>query len=155
MIPRQSSLSRSTVFPSSPFVGDSECHQVYSPASMWINGIRFVSWNRSRWSQYKKTAGSIFPRFFLFTCKITWSHVYIITMKISKSTIVLLVFVLMLSIFVANVADLISVDSRLPDETLRDNNGEIRWSRPKYYDIGKSYDHLIWFLQVCPYLYLE
>ncbi|XP_050451450.1 transmembrane protein 62-like isoform X2 [Cataglyphis hispanica] len=69
-------------------------------------------------------------------------------MKISKSTIVLLVFVLMLSIFVANVADLISVDSRLPDETLRDNNGEIRWSRPKYYDIGKSYDHLIWFLQI-------
>ncbi|XP_029663755.1 transmembrane protein 62-like isoform X2 [Formica exsecta] len=69
-------------------------------------------------------------------------------MKISKSTIVLLVFVLMLSIFVANVADLISVDSRLPDEILRDNNGEILWSKPKYYDIGKSYDHLIWFLQV-------
>ncbi|KMQ88411.1 transmembrane protein 62, partial [Lasius niger] len=67
-------------------------------------------------------------------------------MKIAKSTIILLVFVLMLSIFVANVADLISVDSHLPDETLRDNNGW--WTRPKYYDIGNSYDHLIWFLQI-------
>jgi len=76
-------------------------------------------------------------------------EVYIfIVMKIAKSTIVLLVFVLMLSILVANVADLISVDSRPLDETLG-KNGETGRSRTKLYDIGKSYDHLIWFLQVC------
>jgi hypothetical protein len=69
-------------------------------------------------------------------------------MKITKSTIVLLVFVLMLSILVANVADLISVDSRPLDEA-SGKNGETGWSKAKLYNIGKSYDHLIWFLQVC------
>lgn len=70
-------------------------------------------------------------------------------MKIAKSTVVLLIFVLMLSIFVANVADLINVDSHVQDESLQEIYGETHGFRPKYYDIGKSYDHLMWFLQVC------
>lgn len=69
-------------------------------------------------------------------------------MKIAKSTVVLLVFVLMLSIFVANVADLINVDSHLQDELLQETNGETHGSRPKFYNIRNSYDHLMWFLQV-------
>lgn len=68
-------------------------------------------------------------------------------MKIAKFTVILLVFVLMLSIFVANVADLINVDSHLINEP--ENYGGTWWSKPKFYNIEKSYDHLIWFLQVC------
>ncbi|XP_011144010.1 transmembrane protein 62 isoform X2 [Harpegnathos saltator] len=69
-------------------------------------------------------------------------------MKIAKSTVVLLIFVLMLSIFVANVADLINVDSHLQDESVQEIDAETHGSRPKYYDIGKSYDHVMWFLQI-------
>lgn len=69
-------------------------------------------------------------------------------MKIAKSTIILLVFVLMLSIFVANVADLINVDSHHSSEEAGENGGA-GWPKPKHYNIGDSYDHLIWFLQVC------
>lgn len=69
-------------------------------------------------------------------------------MRIAKSTVILLVFVLMLSIFVANVADLINVDTHVLDDGLSSKNARIEWSRPKLYDIGTSFDHLIWFLQV-------
>ncbi|KYQ52554.1 Transmembrane protein 62 [Trachymyrmex zeteki] len=69
-------------------------------------------------------------------------------MKISKSTIVLLVLMLIFSILMANIADLISINPHFPDETLRDNNGEIQWAEPKYYNIENSYNHLIWFLQI-------
>lgn len=47
----------------------------------------------------------------------------------------------------ANIVDFISIDPHLPDETLGDNNGETQ-PGPKYYDIGNSYNHLIWFLQI-------
>ncbi|XP_026297136.1 transmembrane protein 62 isoform X2 [Apis mellifera] len=69
-------------------------------------------------------------------------------MKISKSTVILLVFVLMLSIFVANVADLINVDNHVLDDTLHNTDMKNKWSQSKFYDIGASFDHLIWFLQI-------
>ncbi|KAG5323692.1 TMM62 protein, partial [Pseudoatta argentina] len=69
-------------------------------------------------------------------------------MKISKSTIVLLVLMLIFSILMANIADFISINPHFPDETLGDNNGEIQWTEPKYYNIANSYNHLIWFLQI-------
>ncbi|KYN02695.1 PREDICTED: transmembrane protein 62-like [Cyphomyrmex costatus] len=69
-------------------------------------------------------------------------------MKISKSTIVLLVLMLIFSILIANIADLINVNSHFLDETTEDNNGEIQWIGPKYYNIKDSYNHLIWFLQI-------
>ncbi|CAL7945271.1 unnamed protein product [Xylocopa violacea] len=69
-------------------------------------------------------------------------------MKITKSTVILLVFVLMLSIFVANVADLINVDNHILDDTIRNKDAGKEWSQPKFYDIGASFDHLIWFLQI-------
>ncbi|XP_076179438.1 transmembrane protein 62 isoform X1 [Ptiloglossa arizonensis] len=69
-------------------------------------------------------------------------------MKIAKSTVVLLVFVLILSILVANVADLINVDTHVLDDTLSNKNARTEWSQPKFYDIGTSFDHLIWFLQI-------
>ncbi|CAK9804583.1 Transmembrane protein 62 [Anthophora plagiata] len=69
-------------------------------------------------------------------------------MKITKSTVILLIFVLMLSIFMANVADLINVDSHVLDDALLNKDARKEWSQPKFYDIGASFDHLIWFLQV-------
>ncbi|XP_043522392.1 transmembrane protein 62-like isoform X2 [Frieseomelitta varia] len=69
-------------------------------------------------------------------------------MKITKSTVILLVFVLMLSIFVANVADLINVDNHVLDDTLHNKDTKKEWSEPKFYDIGESFDHLMWFLQI-------
>ncbi|XP_031848051.1 transmembrane protein 62 [Nomia melanderi] len=69
-------------------------------------------------------------------------------MKITKSTVVLLVFVLMLSILVANVADLINIDTHVLDDTLSNKHTREEWSRSKFYDIGTSFDHLIWFLQI-------
>ncbi|XP_029050433.2 transmembrane protein 62-like [Osmia bicornis bicornis] len=69
-------------------------------------------------------------------------------MKITKSTVLLLVFVLVLSILVANVADLINVDTHVLDDTSPNKNVRNDWSKPKFYDIGASSDHLIWFLQI-------
>lgn len=69
-------------------------------------------------------------------------------MKIAKSTVALLIFVLMLSIFVANVADLINVDSHISDNTLSCKGIEPEWLQPKLYQIRESPDHLIWFIQV-------
>ncbi|XP_018055768.1 PREDICTED: transmembrane protein 62-like isoform X2 [Atta colombica] len=69
-------------------------------------------------------------------------------MKISKSTVILLVLMLIFSILMANIADLISINPHFPDETLGDNNGKIQWTEPKYYNIANSYNHLIWFLQI-------
>lgn len=76
-------------------------------------------------------------------------------MKITKSTVILLVFVLMLSIFVANVADLINVDNHVLDDTLQNKDTKKEWLEPKFYDIGESFDHLMWFLQVRIFLYTE
>ncbi|XP_043665127.1 transmembrane protein 62-like isoform X1 [Vespula pensylvanica] len=69
-------------------------------------------------------------------------------MKIAKSTVALLIFVLMLSIFVANVADLINVDSHISDNTLSCKGTEPEWLQPKLYQIRESPDHLIWFIQI-------
>ncbi|XP_036149395.1 transmembrane protein 62 [Monomorium pharaonis] len=69
-------------------------------------------------------------------------------MKISRSTIVLLGLMLIFSILMANIVDFITTDPHLLDETLGDNNGDVQWSGPKYYNIGNSYSHLIWFLQI-------
>ena len=60
-------------------------------------------------------------------------------------------FVLMLSIFVANVANIIDVDSHaLGKDTTVEGSVQIqtKWSKPRKYDIGDSYEHLLWFLQV-------
>ncbi|XP_076303117.1 transmembrane protein 62 [Lasioglossum baleicum] len=69
-------------------------------------------------------------------------------MKITKSTVALLVSVLMLSILVANVADLINVDTHVLEDTPSNKQAREDWSHPKFYDIGVSFDHLIWFLQI-------
>ena len=69
-------------------------------------------------------------------------------MKIAKSTVILLLFVLILSILVANVADLINVDTHVLDDNLPSRNAKVDWSQPKLYDIGTSFDHLVWFLQI-------
>ncbi|KAG8035777.1 hypothetical protein G9C98_001433 [Cotesia typhae] len=59
-------------------------------------------------------------------------------MKVSMSTIAFLIFILMLSIFVAKVTNLIATDVETNLETIK----------PKYYDIDDSPDHLMWFLQI-------
>ncbi|KAH0539902.1 transmembrane protein 62-like [Cotesia glomerata] len=59
-------------------------------------------------------------------------------MKVSMSTIAFLIFILMLSIFVAKVTNLIATDVETNVETIK----------PKYYDIDDSPDHLMWFLQI-------
>ncbi|KAG7203784.1 hypothetical protein KM043_013805 [Ampulex compressa] len=69
-------------------------------------------------------------------------------MKIAKSTVLLLVFVLMLSIFVANVADLINVDSHVLGDASSHKSAEARWSQPKFYNMETSFDGLMWFLQI-------
>ncbi|XP_011883013.1 PREDICTED: transmembrane protein 62-like [Vollenhovia emeryi] len=68
-------------------------------------------------------------------------------MKITKSTVVLLVLILIFAILVANIVDFISIDPHLPDETLADGNGEAQ-PPPKYYSMEDSSNHLIWFLQI-------
>ncbi|XP_048505686.1 transmembrane protein 62-like isoform X2 [Athalia rosae] len=72
-------------------------------------------------------------------------------MKIAKSTVIFLIFVLMLSVFVANVANLINVDSHSANNTplykgLDDT--EPQWLAPKKYQITGTSDNILWFLQV-------
>lgn len=69
-------------------------------------------------------------------------------MKIAKFTLLILMFVLMLSIFVANVANIIDVDSHAITAAGSATLAESRWSKPRKYDIGDTADHLLWFLQV-------
>ncbi|XP_015586433.1 transmembrane protein 62 [Cephus cinctus] len=72
-------------------------------------------------------------------------------MRISKSTVVFLISILMLSVFVANVTNLINVDSHAISESqLYEglDNSEPRWAQPKKYEIGESFDYLMWFLQI-------
>lgn len=68
-------------------------------------------------------------------------------MKITKLKLLILVSVLMLSIFVANVANIIDVDSHALGK-ITSSEADTRWSKPKKYDIGDSFEHLVWFLQV-------
>lgn len=62
-------------------------------------------------------------------------------------------FVLMLSIFVANVANIIDVDSHALEKLVvnvdKDSDDDTRYSlSPKKFEIADSYDNLLWFLQV-------
>ncbi|XP_058792329.1 transmembrane protein 62-like [Phymastichus coffea] len=68
-------------------------------------------------------------------------------MKIAKFTLAILMLVLMLSVFVANVANFIDVDSYVLDD-INEATTSTKWSKPKKYDIGDSPDHLLWFLQI-------
>ena len=57
----------------------------------------------------------------------------------------------MLSVFVANVVNLISVDSSTFNNTplyKKSDGSAHRWPEPKRYEIGDSSEHLMWFLQV-------
>lgn len=72
-------------------------------------------------------------------------------MKISKSTIVFLAVILILSILIANIVEFakdVRGEPYPPDKIAGDNNGETPWPGPKYYGIDHSSDHLIWFLQI-------
>ncbi|XP_063982215.1 transmembrane protein 62-like [Diachasmimorpha longicaudata] len=66
-------------------------------------------------------------------------------MRISVSTIVFLVSVVMLSIFVANVANLIATDSKTHHEEETQRFGR---EKPRIYKIGDKMDNLMWFLQI-------
>lgn len=75
-------------------------------------------------------------------------------MRIAKLTLLFLTFILLLSIFVANVVNIIDVDThaamavdQLYAQKLQDQENT-RWSQPRKYTIGQSYDHLLWFIQV-------
>lgn len=72
-------------------------------------------------------------------------------MKTSKSAVIVLMFILMLSIFVANVVNLINVDSSnvnsASSQKTSDSNGQ-HWHEPKKFEIQDSFQHLMWFLQV-------
>lgn len=72
-------------------------------------------------------------------------------MRIAKSTVIFLIFVSMLSVFVANVANIINVDTHAANDTplyegLDDD--QPRWLPPKKYNVADSTDNLMWFLQV-------
>lgn len=72
-------------------------------------------------------------------------------MKIAKLTLLILMFVLILAIFVANVANIIDVDSHALSKAATvegTNDAESKWSKPRKYNIDDSPDHLLWFLQV-------
>lgn len=66
-------------------------------------------------------------------------------MRISMSAVVFLACVVFLSIFVANVANLIATDVY---DRSQDHETLVPHDQPKKFDIGNSKDHLMWFLQV-------
>lgn len=69
-------------------------------------------------------------------------------MKTSKSAVIVLMFILMLSIFVANVVNLINVDSSvLNSESFYKTADQYSYEAKKY-EIGHSFQSLMWFLQV-------
>lgn len=63
-------------------------------------------------------------------------------MRVTITAIIFLVAIIFLSIFVANVANLIATDAD------RDQPQTLARKQLKKYDIGDSRDHLMWFLQV-------
>ncbi|XP_011498584.1 PREDICTED: transmembrane protein 62-like [Ceratosolen solmsi marchali] len=86
-------------------------------------------------------------RRYMVICKLS----QIQEMKITKLTLSILMFVLMLSIFVANVANIIDVDSHTLDKVkdIEDvTKLKSRWFEPKKFEIHDSYEHLVWFLQI-------
>ncbi|CAB0038801.1 unnamed protein product [Trichogramma brassicae] len=66
-------------------------------------------------------------------------------MKISKLTLLALMFAMMLSIFVANLANIIDYSQALEPVAGLERRYE---DRPREYDIGNSYDRLMWFVQI-------
>ncbi|XP_014232229.1 transmembrane protein 62-like [Trichogramma pretiosum] len=66
-------------------------------------------------------------------------------MKISKLTLLALMFAMMLSIFVANLANIIDYSQALEPVAGLERRYE---DRPREYDIGGSYDRLMWFVQI-------
>lgn len=71
-------------------------------------------------------------------------------MPISKTAILFLVFVLMLSVFVASISNLISVGGSTPMTLSRQTEDDPNTdSRVDNVTLGKAPDHLIWFIQVC------
>lgn len=69
-------------------------------------------------------------------------------MRLSWNTIVLIIFIVIFSIFVANVTNLINIDGSL---SKRHNNSRqsSKWQQNrKSLKFDDSADHLMWFLQV-------
>ncbi|XP_043478345.1 transmembrane protein 62-like [Leptopilina heterotoma] len=72
-------------------------------------------------------------------------------MKTSKSAVLVLMFILMLSILVANVVNLINVDSSIVNsESFQKTTDSIDQHsyQAKKYEIGHSFESLMWFLQI-------
>lgn len=74
-------------------------------------------------------------------------------MRVTISAIFFLIAILFLSIFVANVANLIATDA---DRDVPDNDpgNNLPRKQLKKYDIGDSKDNLMWFLQVSFFLHI-
>ncbi|XP_023287605.1 transmembrane protein 62 isoform X2 [Orussus abietinus] len=72
-------------------------------------------------------------------------------MRISMSALIFLVFTLVLSIFVANVADFIDVDTHAFDQASvpkRFHPEKSLRQRPEKYDVDDSFENIMWFLQI-------
>jgi hypothetical protein len=74
-------------------------------------------------------------------------------MPISKTAIIFIVFVLTLSAFVANISNLISVVEKTPvtysSRRMEDNEINADQREATKVTLGKSSEHLMWFIQVC------
>jgi hypothetical protein len=73
-------------------------------------------------------------------------------MPIPKTAILFLVFVLMLSVFVASISNLISVGESTPMTSSSRQTEDVDLNTDSRVDnvtLGKAADHLIWFIQVC------
>jgi hypothetical protein len=74
-------------------------------------------------------------------------------MPISKTAIIFIVFVLTLSVFVANISNLISVVENKPvtysSRRIEDAETNAGQRKAKNLTLGKLPEHLIWFIQVC------
>ncbi|XP_021929537.1 transmembrane protein 62-like isoform X2 [Zootermopsis nevadensis] len=69
-------------------------------------------------------------------------------MPVSKITIILIVFVLTLSVFVANISNLISVMEKNPSRRMEDTETNVDQSEATKLTLGNSPEHLMWFIQI-------
>lgn len=72
-------------------------------------------------------------------------------MRLSCAALVLIVFMLIFSIFVANVANLINVDNHLAQKLAVDAKDSVRWSDKHPSEnlrMGDTDEHLMWFVQI-------
>lgn len=74
-------------------------------------------------------------------------------MRISKSAIFFLLFILIFSILVANVANLVNVNDELQEYDVYEKRNQPWIQTQKQFPIKDSADHLIWFLQVSSLFY--